>query len=140
MIVDELCHMSTIIVYLNSLPNHLITYRAPHSSMFCILLETHTFFHGYVDASECHMRVSERTECGYVFITREDCNSRGCCFDESVIGAHSCFLPTSKCDAVPFYFQYLYEKDVPWFIPFHANWLVYFMSLNYNFDSYHFLF
>ena len=64
------------------------------------------------------MRVSERTECGYVFITREDCNSRGCCYDESVNGAHWCFLPTSKCDSDQFYFQY--EKDVPWFIPFHV--------------------
>ncbi|XP_078348304.1 uncharacterized protein LOC144633310 isoform X2 [Oculina patagonica] len=40
----------------------------------------------------------ERNDCGWIGITKDTCEGRGCCYDDSHMGAKFCFYPTdSKC-------------------------------------------
>ncbi|KAL2805460.1 trefoil factor 1 precursor, partial [Daubentonia madagascariensis] len=41
----------------------------------------------------CSMLPRERVNCGYPGVTRSECKSKGCCFDDTVSGFPWCFSP-----------------------------------------------
>ena len=58
-----------------------------------------------VSYSECQMSAFDRLDCGYYGISTEQCASRDCCWEESVIpGVPWCFHTISKFDHIIFVF------------------------------------
>lgn len=56
-----------------------------------------------VDVGVCNVSPTNRNECGYPGISKETCESRGCCFDSSIVGVKWCFHKHSaeKPDSKP---------------------------------------
>uniref|UniRef100_A0A674JL84 P-type domain-containing protein n=1 Tax=Terrapene triunguis TaxID=2587831 RepID=A0A674JL84_9SAUR len=50
----------------------------------------------YRTPEQCAQQPSARRNCGYPYISAETCNNRGCCFDDSIVGAIWCFFPRTE--------------------------------------------
>ncbi|XP_025026685.1 putative gastrointestinal growth factor xP4 [Python bivittatus] len=49
-------------------------------------------------SEECQVQPSTRMNCGYPYISAQECYNRGCCFDSSIVGVIWCFFPDhSEC-------------------------------------------
>ena len=46
-----------------------------------------------LSASQCTVPAKDRVDCGYPGVTKEQCNNRGCCFDNSIRNVPWCFKP-----------------------------------------------
>ncbi|XP_058042205.1 trefoil factor 3-like [Ahaetulla prasina] len=42
---------------------------------------------------QCQVQPNARVNCGYPYISAQECYNRGCCFDSSVVGVIWCFFP-----------------------------------------------
>uniref|UniRef100_H0W2H4 Trefoil factor 3 n=2 Tax=Cavia porcellus TaxID=10141 RepID=H0W2H4_CAVPO len=49
--------------------------------------------------SQCAVPAAERVDCGYPRVTKEQCQNRGCCFDNSIRNVPWCFkaLQDTEC-------------------------------------------
>ncbi|KAB1283555.1 Trefoil factor 3 [Camelus dromedarius] len=54
----------------------------------------------YVGLSEnqCKVPPKERVDCAFPKVTPEQCNNRGCCFDNSIHGVPWCFKPLQEAE------------------------------------------
>merc|ERR1711992_41105 len=52
-----------------------------------------------LEAAECDVSPTNRIDCGYPGISRSECSSRGCCFDDTKPGTKFCFKQV--CDISP---------------------------------------
>ena len=51
----------------------------------------------FADACQCsRLNPHNRVNCGFPGISSDECFSRGCCFDSSVVGVPWCFNPLPK--------------------------------------------
>ncbi|KAM4889484.1 trefoil factor 1 [Thomomys bottae] len=41
----------------------------------------------------CTMTLKERANCGFPGVTEQECKSKGCCFDNRILGYPWCFYP-----------------------------------------------
>uniref|UniRef100_A0A8C6XXE6 P-type domain-containing protein n=1 Tax=Naja naja TaxID=35670 RepID=A0A8C6XXE6_NAJNA len=42
---------------------------------------------------QCQVQPKARVNCGYPYISAQECYKRGCCFDSSIVGVIWCFFP-----------------------------------------------
>merc|ERR1711976_901292 len=56
-----------------------------------------------IDAEgSCNVEPQQREECGYAGISSDECEGKGCCFNDKTPGVKWCFKPvTSQCDVSP---------------------------------------
>ncbi|XP_004602565.1 trefoil factor 3 [Sorex araneus] len=47
---------------------------------------------------QCMVPPKDRVDCGYPQVTPEQCNSRGCCFDDSIPEVPWCFKPLQETE------------------------------------------
>uniref|UniRef100_A0A452HGQ5 Trefoil factor 3 n=1 Tax=Gopherus agassizii TaxID=38772 RepID=A0A452HGQ5_9SAUR len=63
-----------------------------------LILGLSSLANGYIQLSQeqCAQQPSARVNCGYPYISAEECNNRGCCFDDSIVGVIWCFFPRTE--------------------------------------------
>eukprot|EP00079_Xenopus_tropicalis_P033496 XP_017947267.1 PREDICTED: skin secretory protein xP2-like [Xenopus tropicalis] len=44
-------------------------------------------------AEDCKGNPLKRRDCGHAGVTEEQCKSKGCCYDASIVGVKWCFFP-----------------------------------------------
>ncbi|XP_004918264.1 putative gastrointestinal growth factor xP1 [Xenopus tropicalis] len=49
-------------------------------------------------AAQCEIEPKARINCGPPGITPIECNTKGCCFDSSIVGVIWCFYPKAEQD------------------------------------------
>ena len=79
--------------YLSQRPN---VSPLPSVSFFCLISVLFSFTE--LAYGMCRTAPSERNDCGYVGITKEDCLGKGCCYDNSYDDGKTpwCFDPPGK--------------------------------------------
>uniref|UniRef100_A0A8C5RDK4 P-type domain-containing protein n=1 Tax=Laticauda laticaudata TaxID=8630 RepID=A0A8C5RDK4_LATLA len=50
-------------------------------------------FLGFSIPGQCQVQPNARVNCGYPYISAQECYNRGCCFDSSIVGVIWCFFP-----------------------------------------------
>ncbi|XP_067401091.1 integumentary mucin C.1-like [Emydura macquarii macquarii] len=55
---------------------------------------------GYTELfpEQCALQPNARVNCGYPYISAQECSNRGCCFDDSIDGVIWCFFPKTEED------------------------------------------
>ncbi|XP_075834913.1 trefoil factor 3 [Microtus pennsylvanicus] len=48
--------------------------------------------------SQCQVPAKVRVDCGYPSVSKEECNNRGCCFDNSIRNVPWCFKPLQEAE------------------------------------------
>ncbi|XP_039224992.1 trefoil factor 3-like [Crotalus tigris] len=47
---------------------------------------------------QCQVQPNARVNCGYPYISAQECYNRGCCFDSSIAGVIWCFFPKDNTE------------------------------------------
>uniref|UniRef100_A0A8C8SFW1 P-type domain-containing protein n=1 Tax=Pelusios castaneus TaxID=367368 RepID=A0A8C8SFW1_9SAUR len=72
-----------------------LTHEVGNTGMVCHLLQT-LLAEGLT--AQCAVQPNARMNCGYPYISAQECNNRGCCFDDSIDGVIWCFFPSSPTE------------------------------------------